>query len=157
VFGAPHTRRRKNKKDYKPETLLKWKADREAEGQDALAGLTRLTEEDLESIVVDAFEEQSQRINEVLNRLEQNDREAADLLRQLLNELGEFREYSTLLDPDSAVKLFYAATYLAELNLGSSAADLTNAASSLSDTLPTMVRELKALVQRLQGMEGQWG
>jgi hypothetical protein len=153
----------KNKKDYKPETLLKWKADREADGQDALAGLTRLTEEDLESTITDAFQDQNEKIMEVLDRLEKNDKEAADLLRQVLNELGEFREYSTLLDPDSAVKLYHAATYLAELDLTRSAAQLTTAASGLEilpgtvDALHKTTRSLAALIARLEGMEGQWG
>jgi ATP-dependent exoDNAse (exonuclease V) alpha subunit len=142
----------KNKKDYKPETLHKWKADREAEGQDALAGLTRLTEEDLQVIIIDAFQEQTQHIVEVLDRLENNDKEAADLLRKLLNELQEFREYSTLLDPDSAVKLYHASLQLADLNLAGNARQLSSVSAGLMDTTAA----LKEQIDRLGGMEGQW-
>jgi hypothetical protein len=143
-----------NKKDYKPETLHKWKADREADGQDALAGLTRLTEEDLQVIIIDAFQEQTKYIVEVLDRLEQSDKEAADLLRKLLNELQEFREYSTLLDPDSATKLYHASLQLAELDLGGNARQLSSVRSDLVDTLPAVTAALKEQIDRLGGMEG---
>ena len=46
---------RTHSEEYSPDMLLGWKADREANGQGALAGLTRLTEEDLQNILVDAF------------------------------------------------------------------------------------------------------
>jgi hypothetical protein len=146
-----------NKKNYKPETLHKWKADREAEGQDALAGLTRLTEEDLQVIIIDAFQEQTKHIVEVLDRLEQNDKEAAELLRKLLNELQEFREYSTLLDPDSATKLYHASLQLAELDLAGNARQLGSVRSDLMDALPSATASLKEQIDRLAGMEGQWG
>jgi hypothetical protein len=146
----------KNKKDYTPETLLNWKADREADGQDALTGLTRLTEEDLESIVLDAFQEQNKKITEVLDRLDNNDKEAADLLRQILNELGDFREYSTLLDPDSAVRLFQASMHLAELDLAGNASQLSSVTSGLMESLPVTIAELRQLIDRLDGMEGRW-
>lgn len=41
--------------NYTPETLHKWKSDREADGEGALVGLTRLDEDGLEKILVEAF------------------------------------------------------------------------------------------------------
>ena len=59
----------KRQHDYPPEMLLKWTSDREAKGQGALAGLTRLTEEDLENIILDAFTAKQEQIMETLERL----------------------------------------------------------------------------------------
>src|SRR5262249_372508 len=135
--------------------LLAWKAVREAGGQDALAGLTRLTEDTLQELLVEAYEMKHQEIMETLARLEQNDSKAADLLREMLDEITRFREYSALFDPDSASRLYVASTYLAELNLDRSARRLTLAASAL-ETLPRTVQALEAVVNRLGSMEGYW-
>jgi hypothetical protein len=141
---------------YSPEILLKWKSDREADKQDAFAGLTRMTEDVLEAILIEAFQAKQNQMIEILERLETNDAEAANLLKEMLEELGRFREYSTLLDPDSATKLYHAATYLADLNLARSASELTLAASGL-ESLPGTVAHLEHLINRLDGMEGRWG
>jgi hypothetical protein len=95
-----------------PEILLEWKSAREAEGQDALAGLTRLTEDTLETILTDAFAAKQEQITETLARLEVNDSEAADLLRDLMAELNQLRQYGAFLDcrcSGKAVSRFYYA------------------------------------------------
>jgi len=94
--------------DYPPETLLQWKADREAGGQDALAGLTGLTEGGLREIVIEAFSARHDKILEALARLEDKDAEAAQLMRELLDELDQLRAYGSInLD---AVELLHAAS-----------------------------------------------
>ncbi|MGH3706611.1 MAG: hypothetical protein ACRDRQ_00585 [Pseudonocardiaceae bacterium] len=79
---GPHT-----PEDYEPETLLKWKNNREADGEEALVGLTRLTEDGLENILVEAFQAKQDQIIKILERLEQNDEEAAALLKEMNWEL----------------------------------------------------------------------
>ncbi len=71
---------RTHRDKYPPETLLSWKAEREADGQDALAGLTRLTEADLQNMLTEAFEMRNAQIIETLGRLEENDSKAADVM-----------------------------------------------------------------------------
>ncbi|MGH3699292.1 MAG: hypothetical protein ACRDQY_07465 [Pseudonocardiaceae bacterium] len=75
---GPHT-----PEDYEPETLLKWKNNREADGEEALVGLTRLTEDGLENILVEAFQAKQDQIIKILERLEQNNEEAAGLLKEM--------------------------------------------------------------------------
>jgi len=133
---------RTHAEEYNSETLLKWKSDRETEGQDALAGLTRLTEDTLETIIIEAFRAKQDEIIEILKRLEVNDRDAAVLLREMIGELELFREYSALFDPDSASRLYRASMYLADPNLSSTASELTRAALGL-ENLPSNVESLQ--------------
>jgi uncharacterized protein (DUF849 family) len=141
--------------DYTPETLLEWKAAREAEGQDALAGLTRLTEDSLETIITEAFTEKQEQIMETLARLEENDSEAADLMRELIEELEHLRQYGTFLDIDAAASLYRASTNLADLHLLESATMLRSMSGVLGG-LPDTVRALHQVVDRLGNMEGRW-
>ncbi|MBV9140301.1 MAG: hypothetical protein JO115_05200 [Pseudonocardiales bacterium] len=140
--------------DYTPEILHKWKSDREADGQDALAGLIRLTEDGLEKIIVEAFQTKQDQIIEILKPLEVRDKEAADLLREMMGELELFRESSVLFDPDSASKLYRASLYLAELNLAHTASKLTTAVSGL-ETLQRTADHLQHLIVQLKRMEGR--
>jgi len=141
--------------EHTPEMLLKWKSDREARGQDALAGLTRLTEDGLRDIITEAFGAKQDQIMQTLARLEDNDTQAADLLREMIGELERFRQSSALFDPDAAVRLYYASTYLADMDLAGSAARLLSMSSAL-EHLPSTVESLQQVVNRMQEMEGRY-
>lgn len=158
---------------YTPDTLLKWKMDREAGGQGALVGLTRMTEDALEAVLIEAFQAKQNEILEILGRLEANDKEAAVLLKEMLDEVGRFREYGSLVDPDSAIRLYHAASDLMELDLTRNALQLSEAASNLEilpnavdhldqtlrsgiDSLIATISQLRELIARLDGMEGRW-
>lgn len=111
---------------------------------------------------MEAFQAKQNQIIKILERLEQHDKEAAGLLKEIIGELELFREYSALFDPDSASRLYRASVYLADLNLSRTAANLTTAASGLEalpgkvDALKHATRSLAALIARLEGMEGRW-
>ena len=159
---------KKHRHEYPPEMLLRWKADREAEGQDALAGLTRLTEEDLQNIIFDAFAAKHDQIMETLERLEKKDSDAANVMRELLDELDQMRTHGPFLNPDYVELLSGASNRLA--HLGDNAAMLLSAASELAtlgisevpDTLTgagsalaNEVESLTAIVARLEDLRGQ--
>jgi hypothetical protein len=146
---------RTHRDEYRPETLLEWEPDRETEGQDALVGLTRLTDDTLQEIITEAFTAKQDQIIETLARLEENDSEAADLLREMIDELARFREYGALLDPDAASNLYRASTHLADMDLRSSAAKLVMVGSVL-EGLPRTVEALRQVVAKLGSMEGRW-
>jgi hypothetical protein len=73
---------RTHAEEYNPETILKWKSDHEAEGQDALVELVRPAEDTLENIIIEAFQAKQDQIIEILERLEFHDHGAAALLRR---------------------------------------------------------------------------
>jgi hypothetical protein len=84
-----------------------------------------------------------------------NDSEAAALLREMIDELARLRQYGALLDPDAASNLYRASTYLADMDLGSSAAKLIMMESVL-EGLPRTVEALRHVVAKLENMEGRW-
>ncbi|MCA1607697.1 MAG: hypothetical protein LC775_20035 [Acidobacteria bacterium] len=164
---------RTHRHKYPPEMLLKWKAEREADGQDALAGLTRLTEDDLNNILTEAFEMRNAQIMQVLERLEESDSKAADVMATLLDELDQMRRDGPFLNPDSVETLSGAARSLASQNISQYAEVLWGAASILGEqnvtndaealagaarqlaSLSGMVDQLSASVARLEGMQGR--
>lgn len=156
----------KRQHEYPPEMLLKWKSDREAKGQDALAGLTRLTEEDLEKVIIDAFMAKQEQIMETLERLEEKDAEAANVMRSLLDELDQMRMYGPFLDPDSVVILSEASSSLTHLGENAemllSAADNLKGLNDISDTLESaqttisdLTASLNSAAARLEEQRGQ--
>lgn len=114
-----------------------------------------MDEDGLEKILVEAFRTKQDQIIEILKRLEARDKEAADLLREMIGELELFREYSALFDPDSASRLYRASLYLANLDLARTASKLTTASSGL-ENLPSTVNHLQNLIAQLRHMEGRW-
>lgn len=77
--------------DFPTETLQKWKAKREKDHEAALSRLREVTPEGLQQILVAALEDRDQRLHGALERLEQSDVEAAQLLRSLIDEVAELR------------------------------------------------------------------
>jgi hypothetical protein len=142
--------------------LLKWKVDREAGGQGALAGLTRLTEDDLQDILTEAFAAKQEKIMEALERLEQNDADAANVMRGLLDELDQMRAYGPFLNPDSVEMLSSASDRLAYL--GDNAETLHVAAGLLTSrniaelpgVLEGKIESLQALIARLEDLRPDW-
>lgn len=72
-------------------TLRRWKAEHEAEDAQALAALGEVTEATLQQIISAAIGEHDQKLRQVLGRLERNDAEAAQMLRDILHELDYLR------------------------------------------------------------------
>jgi hypothetical protein len=100
---------------YPVEVLREWKAQREADGQAALEGLRGLTEDRLQELITESFEDLGDKVDAALARFEQVDSEAAGLLRTLLDELADPRLQALRLDPDLVSMLNRAAFRLQEL------------------------------------------
>lgn len=95
---------------YPAEVLLRWKDQREASPREALERLREVTPSGLRAIVADGLRAHDDRLVEALGRLEAGDREAARLMRSLVDELAE--AYSRLrqgIDPGT-VDLLYRAS-----------------------------------------------
>lgn len=142
-----------DREKFTPEILLEWKAKHESGVQSALAGLTRLTEDDLQDIIIEAVSEKQSQIMETLARLEDSDSEAAAVMRELIDELDQLRQYSSFLDLDAADSLYSASIRLEHM---SATADALTSAADRLEGLPDTVVALRQVVDRLGGMEGNW-
>jgi septation ring formation regulator EzrA len=109
-----------------------------------------VTIEVFETVIVDAIERRDEQINETLARLEQTDLEAAQLMRELREELEEIRRNGAVIDPDTAAMLSGAAYQLQ--GLPDSAATLSKAADQLNG-LPDLVSQLNAAANHLNGLQ----
>ena len=74
---------------YTPEVLYRWKAQRESAPREALKRLREVTPVGLRKIVAEGLQQHDARLLGALDRLESNDREAAALMRDLVDELTE--------------------------------------------------------------------
>lgn len=74
---------------YTAEMLRRWKAQREADPRQALERLREVTPTSLKRLVAESLEEHDAKMLAMLDRLENADREAAALVRGLLDELTE--------------------------------------------------------------------
>jgi hypothetical protein len=80
----------KKKEDvYTVEVLTRWKAQREADPREALSRLREVTPSGLRKIVAEGLAQRDSQLLDALNRLENGDKEAAALMRTLLDELTE--------------------------------------------------------------------
>lgn len=77
--------------DFPAKTLRLWKAEHEAADSQALATLGEVTEATLQQAMSAAIGEHDQKLQQVLGRLEHNDAEAAQMLRDILRELDYMR------------------------------------------------------------------
>ncbi|WP_285748623.1 hypothetical protein [Lentzea sp. NBRC 105346] len=134
---------------YPVELLLDWKADRETAGQQRLHAQAPITVEVFETVIAEAMERRDEQINEILVRLERTDLEAAQLMRELREELVEIRRNGAVIDPDTAAMLSRAAARLE--GLPDSAGTLAKAATKLVG-LPDLVARLNAAANRLDGL-----
>ncbi|WP_204057486.1 hypothetical protein [Microbispora corallina] len=76
-------------KVYTVQTLLRWKAQREAKPREALERLREVTPASLKRVVADSLEEHDAKMLQAIDRLTETDQEAAALMRSLIDELTE--------------------------------------------------------------------
>ncbi|WP_326943788.1 hypothetical protein OG439_27995 [Amycolatopsis sp. NBC_01307] len=96
-------------------TLRRWKEERERDGIRRLRGLRELTEERLDEMIRDALESRETAVNSALARLQRTDSEAAELIKELLDELRMARSSGSAITMDTAEMLYRAASELAHL------------------------------------------
>lgn len=134
---------------YPAEVLLRWKAQREASPAEALERLREVTPSGLRKIVADGLRVHDARLVEALGRLEASDREAASLMRSLLDELTE--AYSRLrhgIDPDTVDLLHRATRHLGDHLNPDVVGQLDKAArrlASMQSTLDALIDAVPAL------------
>jgi hypothetical protein len=80
---------KEREKTFTREVLERWKAQREADPRAALQRLREVTPAALRDIVAEGLEQHDIRLLGAINRLEEEDREAAVLMRGLVDELAE--------------------------------------------------------------------
>jgi hypothetical protein len=138
-----------NWKKYTVETLTGWKSERESSRGSALRTLHDVNYDSLENLIHGAIASRNEQIQETLSRLEQNDAQAAGLLRELSAELADLRGHGSFLDPDVASMLDNAASRLGHLQ--DTAGWLDDAAQKLGH-LPDTASWLEDAVQRLENL-----
>jgi hypothetical protein len=105
-----------NEKLYTAEILLRWKAQRESDPQEAMKRLREVTPAGLRKIVAEGLEEHDVKLISALERLETSDRQAAALMRSLIDELTEaYTRSSRVLDRDAIYEFSSATTRLNSL------------------------------------------
>jgi hypothetical protein len=100
--------------DYPPQTLHEWKAKREKDHQGALSRLGDLTPDQLQDVLAGAMKQRDEILHRALGRLEQNDAEAAEMLRGLVDEVSSLRQ-SQYLDGGVSEEFSLAANRLYEV------------------------------------------
>jgi hypothetical protein len=94
--------------EYPAETLYGWKTERETAAMGSLSMIQGLTEERLREILIEVSDDQRERLDAAIDRLESIDLESAELIRTLMSEMEEIRRMKFGLDPDS-VEMFHRA------------------------------------------------
>lgn len=135
---------------YPISTLERWKNERESGVVDKLRGLRDVTEEMLVELIAEAVRQREQDINATLARLERTDSEAAELMRELRDELQTARKNGSIIDPDSAQMLNTAAHIL--VGIEEWASMLYSAAEKLSG-LEENASSLDSAAHSLIGLE----
>ena len=78
--------------EFPATTLEQWKADRERGHEAALSRIGDVTAEQLQDVLASAIKERDEILHRTLERLEQSDAEAAELLRGLVDEVADLRQ-----------------------------------------------------------------
>lgn len=131
---------------YPADILLRWKAQREASPSEALGRLREVTPSGLRKIVAAGLRDHDARLVEALGRLEASDREAASLMRSLLDELTE--AYSRLregIDPDTVNLLYRASRNLSDYLNPDVVDQLARSAWRLAEMQPTLDAFIEAV------------
>lgn len=115
--------------NYPVEVLQEWKAAREADGVEALAGLGDLTKPELGQMIAAAQTELMDRVGPALDEFAKTAPEVAGLLRAVMKELTDPRVHGFGLSEDVVSSLHSSARIFA--NLEDSAAVLADAARTL--------------------------
>jgi hypothetical protein len=163
-----HTEVDGNEHEYKVELLRQWKSDRESRRQQKLPSNMWLTQDSLQELITNVFADRNKQIQETLERLEASDREAADMMRTLTDEITELRMRGSLIDADVVGTLDSAANRLGHLqdtaswlldsaqrlgHLQDTAGLLEDSARTLGSTLDTKINMLEALIDELRGLQ----
>lgn len=133
--------------DYSIDTLRTWKAQREAEGREALSAIKGITADELQEMIADAYGEFVERLDNALTRFEQIDSEAASLLRELRDQLMESSRPSLFPDPD----------VVAMLNRGAEKLSLDPDTVSTLDKAAGKLQRLTDMTEGLQDSAHQLG
>jgi hypothetical protein len=136
-------------RDYPTATLKKWKAQREASGQAALAGLRQVTEERLQEFIADAIYLRDREVRDAIGRFERVDSEAAAVLRDLVRQLEEAGLASSYLNPDSVNTLNRAARKL-QASVNEDVVSMLDRAASKLEDLPVIIERLSEVASELR-------
>lgn len=117
---------KRRQQDFSIETLQRWKAEREKDHEAALSRLREITPESLQKVLAGALKERDQILHRVLERLEQSDAEAAQLLRSLIEEVASLR-HSHYIDAGVAEAFTLAANRLHKMFISGALEGLTQA------------------------------
>ncbi len=92
----------KDEQTYTATTLRRWKTQREANPREALKRLREVSPDGLRQIVAEGLEDHDTKLLSALGRLDSRDKEAASLMRSLIDELAEAyaRQRQQTVDPD---------------------------------------------------------
>lgn len=99
---------------YTVAVLHRWKAQRESDPREAIKRLREVTPSGLRKIVAEGLEQRDAKLLNALGRLERSDREAATLIRSLVDELTEAYAQQAL-DPELVYSFNEATRTLTEL------------------------------------------
>jgi hypothetical protein len=119
-------------RDYGPEVLIGWKQDRETSGLMVLNALGSLTDGRLQEVLADAVGTSLKKIDAALDRLEEYDREAAEMLREVLSRLAS-DHYSSYMDLDALADLTEASRRLTRVLHEDSIGDLKESVRTLAE------------------------
>ncbi|MET8902169.1 hypothetical protein [Streptomyces sp. NPDC004538] len=133
---------------YSVAILEGWKQVREADGQDALAGLSGLTEARLVSMIQEAQEQYVDRLAPVLGTLADRVPELSSLLRVLKSDLERMQGHAPVIPEDTAWMVHEASRNLAHLQdntplLMNAGADLAH----LQDNVHLLASAAQALIR----------
>lgn len=133
---------------YTVEILESWKRVREADGQDALAGLSGLTEARLVEMIYEAHEAYVERIGPLLGTIAKEMPELASLMKVLKSDLEVLRGRRPEVSEDTAWMLYQASNGLQHLQdnapwLHEASHDLGH----LQDNAPMLANAASALLQ----------
>ncbi|MBO2453638.1 hypothetical protein J4573_41575 [Actinomadura barringtoniae] len=116
IFCDPHHDRvdkKANEKIFPVETLVRWKAQIEADPHEAVRRLREVSPEGLRKIVSEGLEQHDTLLVRAIDRLEESDRQAANLMRDLIDELTEaYSLQRRRLNPDLVEELSSASRRL---------------------------------------------
>ena len=84
----------RDEKAHPVDLLETWKAQREANGQEALRNVGAVPVDEIDELLTTAFSAVQQQISDALARFEHADPESAELLRRLVSGLAEQRSGS---------------------------------------------------------------
>lgn len=118
--------------DFPVSTLEKWKSEREQDHKAALSKLSNVTPEGLQSVLAQVLKDRDVRLHQALERLEQSDAEAAQLLRGLVDEVASLR-HSRYGDSGVTEELAQAAQHLYRMFQSGVMEDFINATRRLPD------------------------